>query len=175
MNADGLILNRYKLDGTLVDVAAAFELYGPMIRMAYIEKVSSRPMQGAQSTFTFGRSLGRLEAWLTAYKIPYEEIRPQRWMDKMSCTTGGDKNVTKQRAQQLWPDLRWNHAYADSALIAECCRRTTLRVGFHDTGNGQGNYSDVREGKVSQGHGDGTETSEAAKALRAFNETEGRG
>jgi hypothetical protein len=35
----------------------------------------------------------------------------------------GDKNVTKRRAQQLFPQLKVTHAIADALLIAEYGRR----------------------------------------------------
>lgn len=175
MNESGLILNRYKLDGTLVDVAYAFELYGPMIRMAYLEYVRSMPTDRPKSAFTFGRNCGFILGMFTAYKVPFEEIRPVTWMSKMQCMTGGDKNVTKQRAQQLWPDLKWTHALADSALIAECCRRTTLRIGRAAHSDSGGDNPGIGTGSAIARHSDGEAPSAAAEAIRAFaDETTGR-
>jgi len=85
---------------------------------AYIEQVHSSPQMGVKSAFSFGNSFGHLEMALTAAGIPFERVRPQTWMKELSCLTGGDKNVTKRRAQELFPQLRLTHATADALLIA---------------------------------------------------------
>jgi len=41
----------------------------------------------------------------------------------MGCLTKGDKNVSKRRAQELFPALKVTHAIADALLIAEFARR----------------------------------------------------
>lgn len=90
---------------------------------AYIEKVHSMPRQGVSSTFKFGKYTGFLLGVLTTLEIPYEEITPQTWQKYLHCLSKGDKNVTKSKAQQLFPDLKWTHNTADSVLIAEYGRR----------------------------------------------------
>jgi hypothetical protein len=55
--------------------------------------------------------------------IPYDLVLPVKWQTAMSCRTKGDKNVSKARAQQLFPDVKVTHAIADALLIAEFCRR----------------------------------------------------
>jgi hypothetical protein len=90
---------------------------------AVIEKVHSSPQMGVVSAFTFGQSYGQLEMLLTALGIRYEHVSPQKWQGDMKCRTGGDKNITKAKAQQLFPDVKITHANADALLIAEYCRR----------------------------------------------------
>ena len=90
---------------------------------AYLEAVSSSPQMGVKSSFTFGQGLGRLEMALTAANIPFERVRPQAWQKEMKCMSGGDKNITKSRAQELFPSLTITHATADALLIAEYGRR----------------------------------------------------
>lgn len=85
---------------------------------AVIEKVHAMPQQGVTSTFTFGRNFGFLHGVLTALKIPVIEVTPQRWQKELGCMSKGDKNVTKQKAQQLFPDHKFTHATADATLIA---------------------------------------------------------
>jgi hypothetical protein len=85
---------------------------------AYVEQVSSSPQMGVVSAFTFGRGYGHLEMALTAAGIPFERVRPQSWQKAMGCLTKGDKNVTKRKAQELFPQLKVTHAIADSLLIA---------------------------------------------------------
>jgi hypothetical protein len=90
---------------------------------AYLEQVASSPQMGVKSAFTFGNGFGHLEMALTACSIPFQRIRPQAWQKELGCLTKGDKNVTKRRAQELFPDLQITHATADALLIAEYGRR----------------------------------------------------
>ena len=94
---------------------------------AYIEQVHSMPGQGVASSFKFGNGFGHLEMALTAANVPFERVTPGKWQKQMSCLTKGDKNVSKRRAQELFPSLKITHATADAALIAEYGR---LAQGF---------------------------------------------
>jgi hypothetical protein len=85
---------------------------------AYIEQVSSSPQMGVVSAFSFGRGYGNLEMALTAAGIPFERVRPQVWQKSLGCMTKGDKNVSKRKAQELFPDRKVTHATADALLIA---------------------------------------------------------
>ena len=85
---------------------------------AYIEQVASSPQMGVVSAFSFGRGYGNLEMALTAAAIPFERVRPQVWQKALGCMTKGDKNVSKRRAQELFPDRKITHATADALLIA---------------------------------------------------------
>ena len=91
--------------------------------VAVMEKVSSSPQMGVVSAFSFGKSQGFLIGLLTAMKIPYHEVTPQKWQRAMGCMSKGDKNVTKHAAQKLWPHLKITHRDADARLIAEYGRR----------------------------------------------------
>jgi hypothetical protein len=91
---------------------------------AVLESVSSSPQMGVVSSFSFGRGYGNLEMALTAASIPFERVRPQVWQKALACMTKGDKNVSKRRAQELFPSIKITHAIADSLLIAEYNRRT---------------------------------------------------
>ena len=90
---------------------------------AALESVWSSPQMGVKSAFTFGNGFGHLEMALTALGVPYERVRPQAWQKAMGCLTKGDKNVSKRRAQELFPALKVTHAIADALLIAEFARR----------------------------------------------------
>jgi hypothetical protein len=85
---------------------------------AYLESVSSSPQMGVVSAFSFGRGYGNLEMALTAAGIPFERVRPQVWQKSLGCMTKGDKNVSKRKAQELFPDRKITHATADALLIA---------------------------------------------------------
>lgn len=104
--------------------------------IAYLEQVHVAPSfekseggktnnhrMGARSAFTFGNGFGHLEMALTAAGIPFERVSPQKWQRAMGCLTKGDKNISKARAQELFPQLKVTHAKADALLIAEYGRR----------------------------------------------------
>jgi crossover junction endodeoxyribonuclease RuvC len=96
-------------------------LYDP--RLAVLEKVHAMPKQGVSSTFKFGVSFGELRMALIASEIRMELVTPQAWQKSLSCRTGGDKNVSKRKAQELFPKIKMTHAKADALLIAEYGRR----------------------------------------------------
>lgn len=92
---------------------------------AYLEQVQPGGLHrgregtmGAKSAFTFGNGFGHLEMALTALAIPFERVTPQKWQGALGCRTGGDKNVSKRRAQELFPSIKCTHAISDALLIA---------------------------------------------------------
>ena len=91
--------------------------------LALLEKVHSMPKQGVKSTFTFGQSYGLLRGVLVANNLKREFVPPQVWQKALGCMTKGDKNVTKAKAQELFPNRKITHAIADACLIAEYARR----------------------------------------------------
>jgi crossover junction endodeoxyribonuclease RuvC len=95
---------------------------------AMLERVHSMPRQGVASTFKFGHHAGMCEAFLIAAEIPFEFVTPLAWQKAMGCLSHGDKNVTKRRAEELFPTgVVITHATADALLIAEYCRRTRVK------------------------------------------------
>lgn len=110
-------------DATERDIALWLSRWNVDQTCAVIEKVSSSPQMGVVSAFTFGRSYGFLRGVLSALAIPYVEVRPQAWQKAMGCLTKGDKNVSKAKAQQLYPGEKITHATADALLLATYCRR----------------------------------------------------
>lgn len=85
---------------------------------AYLESVSSSPQMGVVSAFSFGRGYGNLEMALTAARIPFERVRPQAWMKALGCMTKGNKNITKQKASELFPHIKCTHSVSDALLLA---------------------------------------------------------
>ena len=104
----------HDLWGLIADIAGEF---GVEYR-ACIEQVSSSPQMGVVSAFSFGRGYGNLEMALTAAGVPFERVRPQVWQKSLGCLTKGDKNVTKRKAQEMFPGIKVTHATADALLIA---------------------------------------------------------
>lgn len=96
--------------------------------VAILEFVRASPQMGVTSAFTFGCGYGGLRMALTATGIPFSEVTPKKWQGVMQCRTGGDKNVTKRRAQELFPLAKVTHAVADAILLAEYARRLHLGI-----------------------------------------------
>nr|MBA3776574.1 hypothetical protein [Betaproteobacteria bacterium] len=84
-----------------------------------LEYVRSMPGQGHVGAFTFGRGFGNLEGMLEVLGIRYSTVVPRLWQARFNCLTGGDKNISKARAQRMFPDIKMTHAIADALLIAE--------------------------------------------------------
>lgn len=106
---------------------------------------------GAKSAFSFGRGVGRLEMAVCAAGLRLERVRPQHWQKALGCRTGGDKNVSKRRAQELFGmhGLKITHAIADALLIAEYGRRVSAQRKDEEAGepesyapNGMGREED---------------------------------
>lgn len=88
-----------------------------------LEKVHAMPRQGVVSTFTFGQGYGAIKMALVANQLSFDEVVPAKWQRAMGCLSKGDKNVTKRRAQELFPHIpKITHATADALLLAEYCR-----------------------------------------------------
>ena len=121
---DGVpVSDQMRLDGTDADVAGYLRQFDLDNSLAVIEKVHAMPKQGVSSTFKFGDSCGFLRGLLVGLQIKHVEVTPQAWQKAMACLTKGDKNVSKQKAQQLWPRIKITHRNADALLIAEYARR----------------------------------------------------
>ena len=131
LDETGLPLNVQKMPETEQDtlelfrwVVALCERSGDKARpRAVLERVHSMPSQGHNGAFTFGKGYGGLRMALVACEIPFNEATPQTWQRTMQCLTKGQKNVSKRRAQELFPGVKCTHAISDALLIAEFCRR----------------------------------------------------
>ena len=97
---------------------------------AVVEHVNAMPGQGVTSCFSFGQNFGFILGLLTAFRIPYELVRPQKWKKVFSCTS--DKNTSIEVAQRMFPgvDLRRTPRCAkphdgicEALLMAEYARR----------------------------------------------------
>lgn len=97
------------------------------IAFTCIETVRSSPQMGVTSAFNFGQSYGTCRGIIAAMRLPFIEARPQKWMKAMDCMTGGDKNVTRHKALELWPGIKFNKSgksgHYDAMLLAEYARR----------------------------------------------------
>lgn len=99
-------------------------LSSPERPVAFVEKVGYMPGDGGKGSNTFGRVDGLLRGALLMARVEIRDVYPMVWQTKMECLSGGNKNVTKTRAQSLFPGIKVTHAIADALLIAEYGRRT---------------------------------------------------
>ena len=124
-----------KMPETERDVWDTIQDFCP-VALACIEQVGSMPKQGVSSTFKFGRNYGFLRGCLIGSGMPFEQVTPVKWQRALSCLSGGDKSITRARAQELFPRVllpsgkphrRITNAIADALLIAEYARRELAR------------------------------------------------
>ena len=98
--------------------------------MAAIEHVNAMPGQGVTSMFNFGRNFGMVLGMFHTLRIPFELVRPQRWMKDFGIS--GDKNDHVAVARRLFPEVslkrtprcvKDDDGHADALLLAEWARR----------------------------------------------------
>jgi crossover junction endodeoxyribonuclease RuvC len=88
---------------------------------AWIERVGTRPGEGASRAFNFGRGYGQIEGVCAALGIAVSLVTPAKW--KGSLRIPADKSAARARAAQLWPGLAGTFARvkddgrAEAALI----------------------------------------------------------
>jgi hypothetical protein len=100
-------------------------------RCGQICKVT-KPMQSPTTMLKMGTNYGLLRMALTGSGVRYEEVLPKIWQSlfglvfssKQNLTSTQKKNRHKQKAEQLFPNVKITHAVADALLIAEFARRT---------------------------------------------------
>lgn len=172
LRADGSVRGVSKMptsEADLLDTLSAFKVSGNTEAVACIERVSASPQMGVVSAFTFGKGYGSLLMALTAAAIPFDEVVPRKWQAAMQCLSGGDKNLTKRRAQQLFPGIKTTHAISDALLIAEYCRRWRQgllvgKVTAHGEESSQEGQGDEAKGQVFHAGRRGGKTSGHAEA-----------
>jgi crossover junction endodeoxyribonuclease RuvC len=95
-----------------------------------LEKVGAMPGQGVVSMFNFGQSVGYIKGVLEAFRIPYQEVTPQKWKREFGLTS--DKAVSAEVCGKLFPDIgllatprckKPHDGMAEALLMAEYARR----------------------------------------------------
>jgi len=132
IDASGRYIEHFRGDDTQADQFAKLEgwqlAYEPCL--CIVESVHSMPKQGISSSFKFGMGFGFLLGIVTACKIRYEKVSPQKWQGAMKCRSKGNKNITKAKAQELFPQVKVTHIIADALLLAEYARRIAIERGY---------------------------------------------
>jgi crossover junction endodeoxyribonuclease RuvC len=88
-----------------------------------IERAQAMPKQGASSGFKYGRAVGAIEAVIAGCEVPLTIVEPTAWK-KFHALRGGDKELSRQRALQLFPAAhalfarKLDHGRAEAALLA---------------------------------------------------------
>lgn len=97
-------------------------LANEIVVAAWVELQSSRPAQSSSSGHKAGINYGILLGALGALRVGYEVVTPASW--KKAAGLSKDKNESRARATQLWPESSALFARvkddgrAESALVA---------------------------------------------------------
>ena len=95
-----------------------------------LEKVGARPGQGVVSMFNFGQSVGYIKGVLESFRIPYQEITPQKWKKEFGLSS--EKAASAEVCKRLFPDVsllatprckKPHDGMAEALLMAEYARR----------------------------------------------------
>jgi len=112
--------------------------------MAAIEAVHSMPGQGVSSTFSFGKGFGMWLGILAALSVPHQAVAPQTWKKVMLADGGKEKDASRVKAMQLYPQIadqlsrKKDHGRADALLMAAWAQRVVR------TANGGNSHVDQR-------------------------------
>lgn len=84
-------------------------LRGYPIDKVAIEQVGAMPGQGVTSMFSFGYGAGMLEGIVACLGIPYELVRPQRWMKDVLSGLPKDAGAKSSIVwcQRKFPEIDW--------------------------------------------------------------------
>lgn len=117
-------------DKDLIDLCRDESYHGTAHIMCCLEKVGAMPGQGVVSMFSFGQSVGYIKGVLESFRIPYQEITPQKWKREFGLTS--DKAASAEVCGKLFPDIsllatpkcrKPHDGMAESLLMAEYARR----------------------------------------------------
>lgn len=103
-------------------LAETLRAYGPSC--AIVERVSSRPGEGAVGAFSFGATYGGILAVLAALQIPTALVAPAVWKRKAGIPAGADKACSISTAKRLIPTastiltLKKHDGRAEALLLA---------------------------------------------------------
>jgi len=135
LDESGSVVDASPMPETQRDVVDYLSEFAPQIRVAHVEAVHAMPNQGVTGMFNFGMSYGGLTMALTCLRIRFELIQPRAWQNTLgipvvirkgknrSAAGREKKRLTRERAQQLFPNHKWTHETADAVLVAEHARR----------------------------------------------------
>jgi crossover junction endodeoxyribonuclease RuvC len=74
----------------------------PHAEKAFVEKVGTRPGEGAVGSFSFGRGVGIIEGICAALDLPVEKVTPQSWR-KYHGLSKEAKDASRSKVISMWP------------------------------------------------------------------------
>jgi crossover junction endodeoxyribonuclease RuvC len=111
---------KHRVDGALL--AQLLEPYANDCRLAVVERVAARPGEAASGAFCFGFTSGCILGVLGALRVPVTLPMPVTW--KRAMKLGKDKNLSRARAIEMFPDMATmlgrikDHDRAEAILLA---------------------------------------------------------
>jgi hypothetical protein len=131
-------LVEYWIMGELYDMRMKLIPYQDKIKVVAIERAQAMAKQGrkqgASGMFAYGKGYGKLLGMLETLNMPYEEIRPLQWMQKMyvKWEAGTSKEKGREICKAMHPDVtfmptkRYKYMHdglTDATMIAHYARR----------------------------------------------------
>ena len=95
-----------------------------------LEKIHSMPGQGVRSMFCMGEGFGIWKGLITGLGYQMHLITPQAWKKDMMNGMGKEKDASRLRALQLYPQfaeelkLKKHHGRADALLLADYLKKS---------------------------------------------------
>lgn len=123
LTRDGTLADFARHDDPIRQMDIMLSAYSEMISTATIENVHAMPGNGVSSMFKFGKQFGTCIGLFAAHHVPVKFVEPRVWQRDLDCLTGGNKRISKAKAEQLFPGVKITHRIADALLIAEFGRR----------------------------------------------------
>lgn len=129
----GEVVEVFKFDGLSDDeFVLGLSRLAVTAKFCVLEKVGYIKGDGGKGSFTFGKVYGMIRGVVLASGATIHDVYPMMWQARMGCLSGGNKNVTKNRAIQLFPKHHASrphgitHDVADALLIAEYGRMAVV-------------------------------------------------
>lgn len=73
--------------------------------IAYVERVQPMRGEGAVGAFKFGAGWGLVRGVLAGMQVPTRLVTPQSWKKRAGLPTGASKDMSRQLASRLYPQL----------------------------------------------------------------------
>ena len=116
-------------DKALIDLCDSESRKGQNV-VCCLEKVGAMPGQGVVSMFSFGQSVGYIKGVLESFRIPYQEITPQKWKKEFGLNS--EKAASAEVCRKLFPNVsllatprckKPHDGMTEALLMAEYARR----------------------------------------------------
>lgn len=127
---DGHHIDAIEMPSTVKEVLDALQILGDADLVA-VEKPIYPAMIGIKNATTIALNYGVLLAGLTKIAVPFVQISPVKW--KKSLDLSRDKDLSRQRATELFPDQAhlWKYkrqdGIAEAALLSWWAKQTDFR------------------------------------------------